>query len=61
MKKWILVLVVLTGMAMTTSAQTKNSYINNRAPLKPNPYIELPLGAIRAEGWLKEKIGRAHV
>ncbi|AKD57587.1 beta-L-arabinofuranosidase domain-containing protein [Spirosoma radiotolerans] len=33
-------------------------YINNRKPLRPNPYIELPLGAIKAQGWLKEMLVR---
>lgn len=30
----------------------------NRAPLRPDPYLELPLGAIRAEGWLHEMLVR---
>ncbi|WP_317168108.1 hypothetical protein [Spirosoma taeanense] len=33
-------------------------YVNNRHPLRPNPYIELPLGAIKAQGWLKEMLIR---
>ncbi len=33
-------------------------YRNNRAPLRPNPYMELPLGAIRPAGWLKELLTR---
>ena len=33
-------------------------YHANRAPLKPNPYIELPLGAIRPQGWLREMLVR---
>jgi hypothetical protein len=57
MKKLIVMTVLITGMAMDLSSQTKQ-YINNRAPLKPNPYIELPLGAIKAEGWLKEMLVR---
>lgn len=51
----------LTALVLTltlhTNAQSK-SYINNRAPLRPNPYIELPLGAIRPEGWLREMLIR---
>lgn len=35
-----------------------NEYINNRSPLKANPYIELPLGAIKPAGWLKEQLIR---
>ena len=31
-------------------------YINNRPPLRKNPYIPLPLGHIRAKGWLHEQL-----
>lgn len=57
MKTIFLLAVLTTGMAINLTGQTKQ-YINNRAPLKPNPYIELPLGAIKAEGWLKEMLLR---
>lgn len=43
-------------MAQTQKAAT--TYLNNRAPLRPNPYIELPLGAIRPQGWLNEMLQR---
>ncbi|HPN60008.1 MAG TPA: hypothetical protein PLU11_12565, partial [Chitinophagaceae bacterium] len=33
-------------------------YTENRAPLRANPFIELPLGAIRPEGWLREMLLR---
>jgi DUF1680 family protein len=33
-------------------------YVNNRPPLRLNPYIELPLGAIKARGWLLEMLLR---
>jgi hypothetical protein len=32
--------------------------IANRAPLRQNPYRELPLGAIKPHGWLKEMLVR---
>ncbi|MDR1809182.1 MAG: glycoside hydrolase family 127 protein [Prevotella sp.] len=34
----------------------RGQYLNNHAPLRLNPYIELPLGNIKAEGWLKEML-----
>lgn len=34
------------------------AYANNRAPLAPKAYVELPLGAIRAQGWLLEMLER---
>jgi len=30
----------------------------NRAPLRPNPFIELPLGAIEPRGWLRKMLVR---
>ncbi|MDQ3289862.1 MAG: glycoside hydrolase family 127 protein [Bacteroidota bacterium] len=37
---------------------TQSNYIQNKAPLRPNPYLELPLGAIKPQGWLKEMLLR---
>lgn len=50
----------LTNLAQSQphSALPAGGYVNNRAPLRPNPYIELPLGAIRAKGWLREMLLR---
>jgi DUF1680 family protein len=39
-------------------AGMNSNYVNNRLPLKENSYIELPLGSIKAEGWLKEMLLR---
>jgi len=33
-----------------------DSYLQNLAPLHPKKYIELPLGTIRAEGWLLQQL-----
>lgn len=35
------------------------TYPNNRAPLAHKGYMELPLGTIRAEGWMKDQLLRA--
>ena len=47
-------------------AQVKNTehissfegYTNSRSPLQQNPYLELPLGSIKPQGWLKEMLIR---
>jgi hypothetical protein len=32
--------------------------LQNRSPLRPNPLLELPLGSISAEGWLRQQLER---
>ena len=60
-----LLLLFLSCLGLTAQAQinTQKSaaftgYSNNRHPLRPNPYLELPLGAIKPQGWLKEMLVR---
>lgn len=58
--------ILIISLSLHLQAQVKKGtniasyqgYINNRPPLRPNPYIELPLGAIRPQGWLKEMLLR---
>lgn len=53
--------VAVQGIAQPKTAPKSapaTVYLNNRLPLRPNPYIELPLGAIKADGWLKEMLVR---
>ncbi|HHV86179.1 MAG TPA: hypothetical protein GXX42_10285 [Petrimonas sp.] len=36
----------------------QSNYLGNRAPLANKTYIELPIGAIQPQGWLKEQLNR---
>jgi len=59
MKKLYILLLFTFFCGCTPEKEPADAlYLNNRAPLRPNPYIELPLGAIRPEGWLKEMLLR---
>lgn len=51
-KRWGTLLSLLIA-CLPLSAQ-----VFNRAPLEPSPYAELPLGAVRAEGWLLDQLQR---
>ncbi len=61
MKKVNLIVLFCLMMNLHTQAQkqsTANLYLNNREPLITKPYMELPIGTVRAEGWLKEQLLR---
>ena len=49
---------MLAGLLTTAAATAAPPYQNNRAPLGEKPFIKLPLGAIRAEGWLRDQLQR---
>lgn len=51
-----LFLTALMGAALSSAMAQKANYTNNRLPLKAKPYMELPLGAIKPQGWLKEQL-----
>ncbi|MFT3902888.1 MAG: glycoside hydrolase family 127 protein [Niabella sp.] len=56
----LLVFFIVICSVCTSNAQTTASplYLNNRAPLKPLQFLELPIGAITPDGWLKEMLVR---
>lgn len=54
-------IISLNALVQVKDIQKNTSfsgYINSRSPLRQNPYLELPLGAIKPDGWLKEMLIR---
>jgi DUF1680 family protein len=47
--------ILLTGVIGPLAGQFS---VRARAPLRQNPFVELPLGAIQPEGWLREMLIR---
>lgn len=60
MKKFLLAIaVVLLSTNLSSAADgAKECYMNNRYPLVRKPYVELPLGSIKPQGWLREMLHR---
>src|SRR5690606_14765587 len=50
------ILIILFSNISNKSMAQK--YIGNKAPLIEKPYLELPLGTIKPEGWLREMLIR---
>lgn len=63
-KKLLFIVLALLGTAVSDitkanpASPSANNYQNNRYPLTQKPYMELPLGSIRPQGWLKEMLLR---
>lgn len=64
MNKWIkkcFVCFFLMGCCAVTAIHAsvqEGEYVNNRYPLVRKPYMELPIGAIKPKGWLREMMER---
>ena len=59
MKKYIVTLAMALMVGGISHAQDEAGlYMNNRTPLITKTYMELPLGAVRPEGWLKDQMQR---
>jgi hypothetical protein len=63
--RWMVAVVGVMGICTAagfagaeTAIASASNYMNNRPPLRANPYVPLPVGAIRPEGWLREQLGR---
>lgn len=51
-------LILALSLFLLLVAQAFSTSVFNRQPLVDNPYAELPLGTVRAEGWLKDQLSR---
>jgi DUF1680 family protein len=60
MRTFTVLTILFSFICITSFGQGSPSanYVYGRAPLRQNPYIELPLGAIKPEGWLREMLIR---
>ncbi|MCK4989801.1 MAG: glycoside hydrolase family 127 protein, partial [Bacteroidales bacterium] len=52
----LLLLVLFITSCTLAPVEPDNLYLQNRSPLHPKKYIELPLGTIRTEGWLLHQL-----
>ena len=44
------------AVAHPAAESANRYYVSNRAPLKPTPLVELPVGSIRPRGWLRKQL-----
>jgi len=61
MRLYIFISILFTVLDVYGQQRNKDfahNYTLTRLPLRENPYIELPLGAIKPQGWLREMLVR---
>jgi hypothetical protein len=51
-----IVVLALTSIAMAQKSPDHRAAVKNRAPLEPTPFVRLPIGSVRPEGWLKRQL-----
>lgn len=49
---------LLLGGTVSSIASEESTYLRNRYPLAENSYLEIPIGDIKAQGWLLEQLQR---
>lgn len=58
MKKHLILLSICLLPGVMSASNAVDKYISNRYPLVNTQYMEMPLGSIRADGWLLEQLKR---
>src|SRR5688500_4334434 len=60
MHKILIIALLLLAFGGESYAHKTNDtsvhYIQNRHPLRPNPYLYLPYGAIKPKGWVLQQL-----